>query len=136
LYATLHLYIPSQDERDVQAKFSIQKTSSKAIGGLRGKVEKPAWKCWTWHFQCQCGIGNREGRLASKRHQIPWKNVSCLSWIKLVTTHSETDSYSLSFFNGITEYWCIYPDGWLLAIDEISGIIDHSDDCTSQIEME
>jgi len=95
LYATLHLYIPSQDERDVQAKFSIQKTSSKAIGGLGGKAEKPAWKHWTWHFQCQCGIDNEEGRLTSKKCQIPWKNVGCLSWIKLVTMHSKIDGYSL-----------------------------------------
>jgi hypothetical protein len=104
LYATLHLYIPSQDERDVQAKFSIQKTSSKAIGGLGGKAEKPLWKRWTRHFQCQCGVDNEEGRLASKKRQIPWKNVGCLSWIKLVTTHSETDGYPPFLFNGIKEY--------------------------------
>jgi len=92
LYATLQLYIPSQDERDIQAKFSIQKASGKAIGG-GGK----AWKRWTRYFQCQCGVDNGEGRFASKKRQMPWKNVGCLSWIKLVTTHSESDGYSFTF---------------------------------------
>jgi hypothetical protein len=29
------------------------------------------------------------GRHTSKPRQIPWKNVDCLSWIKLTTVHDE-----------------------------------------------
>ncbi|KAF8907632.1 hypothetical protein CPB84DRAFT_1813487 [Gymnopilus junonius] len=50
--------------------------------------------------------------------QIPWKDVGCLSWIRLVATHDEN--------NG----------GCMIAIDEISGILDHSELCNEQIEMD
>ena len=87
LFSHLQLYIPNQNdgERDVQSKFSIQKTDSKALGG-KGNTR---WKRCTRTFQCQCGVDHTTGRFAGKARQIPWKNVGCLSWVKVVTTHDE-----------------------------------------------
>jgi hypothetical protein len=85
LFAHLKLYMPTHEDRDVQLKYTIQKTDSKTIGGKGGKPHP--WKRVTRFFQCQCGIDNTAGRWASKQRQIPWRNVGCMSWIKLVTTH-------------------------------------------------
>lgn len=85
LFAELKLYVPTHDDRDVQYKFAIQKSDTKKIG------KNQAWKRVTRFYQCQCGIDNTAGRFASKERQIPWRNVGCMSWIKLTTTHINDD---------------------------------------------
>ena len=75
------------------------------------------------------------GHQTAEKRQIPWKNVGCLTWIKLVTTHDESDGiYSLYIVD--TEFFSLNIEGHLVAIDEISGIFDHTEDCTAQIEMD
>lgn len=37
LFAHLKLYMPTHEDRDVQLKYTIQKTDSKTIGGKGGK---------------------------------------------------------------------------------------------------
>ena len=89
LFAHLSLYLPSQEDRDVQNKYAIQKTDAKTIGGK--------WKRITHYFQCQCCIDNTTGRFASKERQILWKNVGCMSWVKLLTTHVAGEGLAPSF---------------------------------------
>jgi hypothetical protein len=99
LFAHLGLYLPSQGNRDVQNKYAIQKTDAKKIGG------KPeGWKRITRYFQCQCGVDNTTGQLASKERQIPWKNVGCMSWVKLVTTHVADEGSVLTFMGLLCAY--------------------------------
>ncbi len=81
LFAELKLYVPTHDDCDVQYKFAIQKSDTKKIG------KNKSWKRVTRFYQCQCGIDNTTGRFASKGRQIPWRNVGCMSWVKLMTTH-------------------------------------------------
>jgi hypothetical protein len=81
--------LPSQGDRDVQNKYAIQKTDAKTISGK--------WRRITRYFQCQYGIDNTTGRLASKERQIPWKNVGCMSWVKLLTTHVAGEGLALTF---------------------------------------
>ena len=94
LFSKLQLYAPNSNdedrERDVQCKYSIQKTDSNVLASKNSK-ESPRYKRFTRFFQCQCGIDHTAGRLAGKKRQIPWKNVGCLSWVKLVTTHDENN---------------------------------------------
>ncbi|KAF5320405.1 hypothetical protein D9611_010750 [Ephemerocybe angulata] len=109
LFTQLGIHIPADSERDVQSKMSIQKTDKKALQNEKTRA--------TRHIQCQCGTDNTAGRHASKKRQMPWKNVGCLVWVKLVTVHEP-------------------EHGNMIAIDEISGILDHSEACSNQIEMD
>ncbi|KAF8880970.1 hypothetical protein BD779DRAFT_1675634 [Infundibulicybe gibba] len=120
LFSNLGLYIPDRDDRDVQSKLSVQRTNSKFVGG---KSSERRWKRYTRIYQCQCGIDHTIGRRAAKENnrQVPWKNVSCWCWIKLVTTHDEHHSEDINA---------------VVAIDEISGLFDHSIACEEQIEMD
>lgn len=79
LFSELWLYIPSENACDAQSKYSVQKTMSKVITG--NSKHKRA----TWFYQCQCGVDHKTGRFAVRLRQVPWRNVSCLSWIKLIT---------------------------------------------------
>ncbi|KAF8054956.1 hypothetical protein FPV67DRAFT_1568228 [Lyophyllum atratum] len=118
LFSKLQLYIPTQDERDVQSKFSIQKTDRK-YRNPRGTKDKNRWRRHTRIYQCQCGVDHTAGRRAAKdnNRQTPWKNVGCWCWIRLVTTHDERS------------------DG-VFAINEITGILDHSDACSKIMKMD
>ncbi|KAF9552532.1 hypothetical protein CPC08DRAFT_646787 [Agrocybe pediades] len=96
---------------------AIQRSLGNYFNG-KSANSKHRYRRFTRIYQCQGGIDNECGRHSSKKRQIPWKNVDCLCWIRLITVHDEN--------NG----------GIMLAIDEISGIFDHSDLCMEQIEME
>ena len=93
LIAHLKLYIPhpGEEECDIQANFSIQKTTSNTISG-RAPSSKGHYRQSTHIYQCQCGVDHTSGRHASKNRQIPWQNVDCLNWIKLTTVHDEQNS--------------------------------------------
>ncbi|KAF8868336.1 hypothetical protein CPB84DRAFT_1756437 [Gymnopilus junonius] len=81
LFSVLQLYVPNpseeEHERNVQCKFSIQKSDSNILGGKDKKTD-PRYKRYTRIYQCGC----------------------------------------------------------MIAIDEISGILDHSELCNEQIEMD
>ena len=93
LFAVLKLYLPTCDDRDAQYKYAIQKSDAKKIG------KNHTWKRVTRFYQCQCGIDNTAGRFASKARQIPWRNVGCMSWIKLITTHLNDDGSKTPCFH-------------------------------------
>ncbi|KAG0693411.1 hypothetical protein DFH29DRAFT_881464 [Suillus ampliporus] len=52
--------------------------------------------------------------------KIGWENVTCISWIKIVSTHDEMDKNSKK----------------MLCIDKIAGIFDHTEACESLLEMD
>ncbi|KAF8176180.1 hypothetical protein K438DRAFT_1770710 [Mycena galopus ATCC 62051] len=73
-------------------------------------------------MECQCGVDHTQGRFVKKgldsTRQIPWPNIGCLAFIKIITLHD------------------MQQDGRLIAIDQISGALDHSPACDAIIEME
>ncbi|PBK70253.1 hypothetical protein ARMSODRAFT_1036416, partial [Armillaria solidipes] len=125
LIGHLDLYIPTHNERDVQNKYSIIRTDSKFRASKKSKSKAPSddedkrWKRYERVYQCQCGVDHTQGRFAASenKRQIPWKNVGCLSYIRLITMHDELN-------NGI-----------IVAVIELSGIFDHSTACQEQTEM-
>ncbi|KAJ3515621.1 hypothetical protein NMY22_g14404 [Coprinellus aureogranulatus] len=125
LFNSLGLYLPGDDDypRDVQNKFSIVKTVPKDIT-KRGTSKEPAkYKRFIRYFQCQCGADEKCGRRATEKRQMPWRNVGCLVWVKLVTTHEIVAVGKETTFK-------------FLAIDQITGIFDHSDACDAQVVMD
>ncbi|KAJ8094804.1 hypothetical protein PM082_010015 [Marasmius tenuissimus] len=47
-------------------------------------------------FQCQAGMDNAQGRNPSKKREIPWKDVNCTCWIRvLVTFDIEATNHTL-----------------------------------------
>ena len=126
------LYIPNEIDRDIHSKYSIRHTSSslvhmKTINGQKGRELKR----YVHFFQCLCGSDS-----SPDRRLIPWKDVSCFSWIHLVMTHDENDP------KGKSHYMCYVCNldvdtvNHLLTIDEISGILDHSLSCRQLLEMD
>ncbi|KAJ7799023.1 hypothetical protein B0H14DRAFT_3886261 [Mycena olivaceomarginata] len=105
--------------RDVQSKFAILRTSANVLTGAKVPVKR--YKRITRFLQCQCGVDHTTGRFAKKgsaaTRQIPWPDVGCLVFIKIVSLHD------------------LQRDGQLIAIDHISGVLDHSPACEDIIEM-
>src|ERR1700678_3014719 len=108
LYSRLQLYIPNQDnkERDVQAKYSIQRTDSNVLTSNGGR-----WKRFIRVYQCQCGVDHTTGRFAAEKRQVPWKNVGCMSWIKLTTTHDTQRSIYFLIYTGKHKLKAHIPTG-------------------------
>lgn len=106
LIGHLDLYIPTHNERDVQNKYSIIRTDSKFHASKKSKSKAPSddedkrWKRYERVYQCQCGVDHTQGRFAASenKRQIPWKNVGCLSYIRLITMHDELNSEPFSCF--------------------------------------
>ncbi|KAJ7938246.1 hypothetical protein B0H13DRAFT_1550355, partial [Mycena leptocephala] len=71
-------------------------------------------------YQCQCGIDHTEGRQGGKNREIAWPNVGCRVWIRLMSTHDETDK----------------DNPILLTIDEILGDFSHSTQCLESVSMD
>jgi hypothetical protein len=75
--------------RDVQSKFAILRTSANVLSGA--KVPAKRYKRITRFLQCQCGVDHTTGRFAKKgsdaTRQIPWPDVGCLVFIKIVSLH-------------------------------------------------
>ncbi|KIL54860.1 hypothetical protein M378DRAFT_18475 [Amanita muscaria Koide BX008] len=117
MLTTQGLHIPNEIDRDIRSKYSIWHTSSSIVHmktfakGQKGRELKRYVRC----YQCLCGTDSSQDR-----RLIPWKDVSCFSWIRLVTTHDENDENTKR----------------LLAIDEISGVLDHSPSCKQIVEMD
>ncbi|KAH6891958.1 hypothetical protein BKA70DRAFT_1119330, partial [Coprinopsis sp. MPI-PUGE-AT-0042] len=119
LFSSLGLYMPSSDDypRDVRSKLVIVKTDTVAISQ---KTSESQWVRQTRWFQCQAGVDNESGRLASEKRLMAWSNVGCLYWVKLMTVHENK--------NGAA--------GRLLGIDSISGCFDHCAACTALTTMD
>jgi hypothetical protein len=74
---------------DVQSKFTILRTSANVLTGAKVPVKR--YKRITRFLQCQCGVDHATGRFAKKgstaTRQIPWPDVGCLVFIKIVSLH-------------------------------------------------
>ncbi|KAF9459550.1 hypothetical protein BDZ94DRAFT_1005111 [Collybia nuda] len=93
------LHMPNEIERNLTIK------------GGQGRILKR----WVWFYQCLCGSDTQ-----GQQHLIPWKNINCCSWVRVVTTHDESDP----------------EESRPLTIKEISGILDHSSSCNELQEMD
>ncbi|RXW16666.1 hypothetical protein EST38_g9180, partial [Candolleomyces aberdarensis] len=122
LFSFLQLHIPQSKNElcSVQSKLAIQKTDSVDVN-IKNETQAP-WERFTRYYQCQCGISHQTGRFAAEKRQIPWEDVGCPFWIKLVTVHERRDASRVF--------------GSMLGIDEISGILGHSEKCLETMEME
>ena len=93
LMSDLCLYIPGHGERDVQSKLTVIWSNSNFRNGRGSKYPKKRYMRWDRLYQCQCGADHASGHNAAKeKRQIPWKNVGCLCWVKLVTLHDIQNS--------------------------------------------
>jgi hypothetical protein len=84
------VHIPNEIDRDIRSKYSIRHTSSslvhmKTVTFVKGQKGHEL-KRYVRFYQCLCGSDS-----SPDRRLIPWKDVGCFSWIRLVTTHDEND---------------------------------------------
>ncbi|TRM61181.1 hypothetical protein BD626DRAFT_406215 [Schizophyllum amplum] len=122
---SLDLYIPDAStdstledtltgKRDVRSKFSIVwSRKSQREGKIRCKRL----------FQCLCGVAHTESARAgrkAKTRNIPWEFTGCLAFITVITMHDSGR---------------IYADLRFLAVDSVTGILEHSDSCKLVIQM-
>ncbi|KAG0707973.1 hypothetical protein DFH29DRAFT_994602 [Suillus ampliporus] len=119
LLSSLGLHIPDEIQCDVRSKYSIHSTDHKEV---KGKVKNShhIYTHCTQIYQCLCGTDHQAGKRPSKDQQIGWENITCISWIKIVSTHDDMDKNSKK----------------MLCIDEIAGIFDHTEACESLLEMD
>ena len=85
------VHIPNEIDRDIRSKYSIRHTSSslvhmKTVTFVKGQLKGRELKRYVRFYQCLCGSDS-----SPDRRLIPWKDVGCFSWIRLVTTHDEND---------------------------------------------
>ncbi|KAG1765864.1 hypothetical protein EV702DRAFT_1050858 [Suillus placidus] len=115
----LHVHIPTLLQRDVRSKLAIHNTDTKVLKskGPHGKIQPSAYSRVTCLLQCSCGTDHTAGTNGSKLQEIPWKNVGCLVWVKVIATHFTSDNS-------------------LVVIEEVSGIFDHSSACEAELEMD
>ena len=85
LVGLLDLHIPSSTlDRNVQSKYTIVTSQPKPF------AKKP-YKRVIRFYQCQCGVDHAFGRHVAKKRQVPWADVGCLSWIRLITLHDKSN---------------------------------------------
>jgi hypothetical protein len=76
----------SELPRDVRSKMSIVYSDSGRIGPNKKYTR------WTRLYQCLCGTNHEAGRYASKKRLMPWKNVKCSMYARVISTHDTSDS--------------------------------------------
>ncbi|KAJ7171536.1 hypothetical protein C8R46DRAFT_846840, partial [Mycena filopes] len=118
LITELGLYIPQEIDRDARAKLTIIKTETDPCKSLSDS--KISFKRRKRLYQCQCGVDNTEGRQGGKTREVGWANVGCRVWIRLTSTHDESDK----------------DNPILLSIDEILGDFSHSASCLKTESMD
>ncbi|KAM6493913.1 hypothetical protein JOM56_010274 [Amanita muscaria] len=106
----LNLHLGINDiPRDARSKMSIVYSDSGKVGPTKKYTR------WTHLYQCLCGTNHEEGRYPSKKRFRPWKNVKCNMYARVISTHGSSE---------------------ILAINEVSGILEHSDACQDIIQMD
>ena len=81
----LNLHLGNEMPHDVQSKMTIIYSDSGCVRPNKKYV------CWTRLYQCLCGTNHEEGRNASKKRLMPWKNVKCTMYAWVVSTHDVSD---------------------------------------------
>ena len=94
MLSNLGLHIPDELPRDAQSKLVIKMSDSNRIGQAKKYMR------WTRLYQCQCGTANNVGRHASKKRYMPWQNVKCSMFARVVSTHDERNVTS----NAVSAY--------------------------------
>lgn len=84
LISALGLHIPEVYARDVASKWSIRNSKSSSLG-QGGKYRR-----FTWIFQCICGSDHTVGPNPTVSRQMPFENVGCNAFTKLVVTFEVT----------------------------------------------
>ncbi|KAK7464182.1 hypothetical protein VKT23_006348 [Stygiomarasmius scandens] len=110
--------MPGEDDRDFRNKLRVPWSKEYETNGRKKGGEKK-WVRVDRHFHCAGGIDHTQGPQVAKKRQIPWPDVGCNCWIHVVSLHDNTKE-----------------DKPLLAIWEISGILEHSIACEELTEME
>ncbi|KAM6494944.1 hypothetical protein JOM56_009567, partial [Amanita muscaria] len=112
LLSDLNLHLGINDvPRDARSKMSIVYSDSGHVGPNK------KYMCWTRLYQCLCGTNHEEGHYPSKKRLMPWKNIKCSMYARVVSTHDSSKDK-------------------VLAINEIAGILEHSDACQDVIQMD
>ncbi|KAL6301041.1 hypothetical protein BKA93DRAFT_752298 [Sparassis latifolia] len=113
LLAELGVHIPDEIPRKVQSKFVIRHNDQDIIKSRDGSK---AYQGQNRLYQCSCGMDNTTGWHPSTRRDIPWANVGCLAWLRLITTYDQEHMLH------------IHKEKWLIAINEVHA-------CLEEIEM-
>lgn len=79
LFNQLGLHIPGVYLRDVATKWSIRHSSSR-------KLQNGSFYRFTYIFQCICGCDHTAGPVTTAKRQMPYDDVGCNAYIKLVVT--------------------------------------------------
>ncbi|KAJ8096174.1 hypothetical protein PM082_000082 [Marasmius tenuissimus] len=112
-YSDLNLYLPSKNERVVNAKLTCVDSKIHPLMNKRYNRRELL-------FQCQAGMDNTQGHNPSKKREIPWKDVDCTCWIRVLVTF-DIEATNPSDF---------------IAINQISGITSHSEACRVLSDVE
>ncbi|KAG2063595.1 hypothetical protein BDR04DRAFT_1163528 [Suillus decipiens] len=88
LLGSIGLYIPDELFCDVHSKYALSSTDRKPV---KAKISSAIYTRCTRIYQCLRGTDHRAGKRPSKDRYIGWEDVGCVSWIKLVSMHDETD---------------------------------------------
>jgi hypothetical protein len=104
MLTALNLHVPNDIDREIQSKMSIRHSDAKPVKPKKGSIgdkESRVYKRWTRLYQCLCGT---KGDAAIRPRGIPWGNIGCFVWVRLVTTHDETDPKG----DGVIKIWLIF----------------------------
>jgi len=104
ILTTLGLHVPSYILCHVRSKFTIQQTHSRVVTGPRNGPKIPHTHI-THIYQCRCGFDNTIGHGAGKKREVPWMNVGCWCWARVVITINLSNPESKHCF---TCYMCIH----------------------------
>ncbi|EJF55564.1 hypothetical protein DICSQDRAFT_73485, partial [Dichomitus squalens LYAD-421 SS1] len=107
-FDNLGLHLPSIYNRDVSSKWSIR--FSKAV-----PLTTSGYIRTTYIFQCICGSDHAAGARVTKKRQMPWDNLGCNAFVRVVATFDAQTPRTLIAFN---EFW---------------GLFKHSEDCEAAI---
>ncbi|KAJ8085883.1 hypothetical protein PM082_004702 [Marasmius tenuissimus] len=133
LFSELNLYIPSQNQCEVNAKLACAESKPHELTNSKVSVLccrehaqyepiKERYNHREYLFQCQAGVDHTRGRNAAKtgKRNIPWANIDCTCWIKVVVTF-DTQAEDASYF---------------IAINQLSGVLLHSEACQVLFDVE
>ncbi|KAJ6557769.1 hypothetical protein B0H19DRAFT_945764 [Mycena capillaripes] len=127
------MHIPTEIKRDVRSKLVIVHSDHNSVNWYNSTRKKTdpsnSTKFELWHgaYQCTAGSDNTTGHHTGNHRDMPWKDVGCMFWVKLISTHhGKKDGTNLHLFIHLE----------ILTIDEVAGEFTHFAECQAQTEME
>ncbi|PCH35933.1 hypothetical protein WOLCODRAFT_20228 [Wolfiporia cocos MD-104 SS10] len=96
LLAELEVHVPDEIPWKVQSKFTIRDLLHDEI---KSKDGTQIYQQQNHLYQCSCRTDNKAGQHPSNRHDIPWRDVGCCAWLRVITTFDlKVREYALSLF--------------------------------------